>query len=302
MTRARLFSRAEGNMRLHRTALTVCASLLGSLWAAQAVAQQPAPTNPLALDPPQGSAAAPAPGSPPAPPTAPSPAASPAPRAAAADVRDEPATEEPSDHDRFVHRFAIGYFGVSQVPYAGNLGTGTLATSYVQAPVIGVRYWMNRGVGLDLGVGLGASTFANSYSPAPSPAPQNPPSIFGFALHGGIPIAMAAAKHFTFEVVPEVSFGYATSTIEGATSSANISVNGIRFDLGGRVGGEIHFGFIGVPQLALQASVGLFMRYQTVNASQGATSASSAAFTLGTSVGNDPWAIFTDNVSALYYF
>lgn len=283
-------------MRLHRTALAVCASLPGSLWAAHAVAQQPAPAGPLALDP------QPAPAAPPAPPTAPSPAAASAPRAAAADVRDEPAAEETADHDRFVGRFAIGYFGVSQVPYAGNLDQGTLATSYVQAPVIGVRYWMSRGVGLDLGVGLGASTFANSYSPAPSPAPQNPPSIFGFALHGGLPFALAAAKHFTFEVVPEMTFGYGTSSIEGPTSSANISVNGVRFNLGGRVGGEIHFGFMGLPQLALQASVGLFMRYQTVSASQGPTSASSAAFTLGTSVGNDPWAIFTDNVSALYYF
>ena len=282
-------------MRIHRIAPASCALLLASLWASRAGAQEPAAAPP---------AAAPAPAAP-----------APAPAAAAPEPKEDTATDENTDHDRFVGHLAVGYFGISQLPYAsGGAGAGgTLATSTVSAPVIGVRYWFTRQFGLDVGAGLSLSSFSNSQTPAPNPAPQNPPTVFGFALHGGIPIALATAKHFTFEIIPEVTFGYATTSIEEPNPQPNISVNGLRLDIGGRVGGEINFGFIGLPQLALQGTVGLFVRYQNVGASENAytaaggqnvpaVSASSGAFTLGTSVGSDPWAIFTDNISALYYF
>lgn len=281
-------------MRIHRIAPASCALLLASLWASRAGAQEPAPAAP-----------APAP--------APAPAAAPA-APAAAEPREDTATDENTDHDRFVGHLAVGYFGISQLPYAsGNGGAGNLTTNTVNAPVVGVRYWFTRQFGLDVGAGLNLSTFSYSQTPAPNPAPQSPPTIFGFALHAGVPIALATAKHFTFEIIPEATFGYATSSIDEAAPQPNISVHGLRLDVGGRVGGEINFGFVGLPQLALQGTVGMFVRYQNVGASQDgytpnngpavpANSASSGTFTLGTSVGSDPWAIFTDNISALYYF
>lgn len=286
-------------MTIHRMAPASCALLLASLWASRAAAQEPAAAPP-----------APAPAAPAA-----APAPAPAPAAAAPEPKEDTATDENTDHDRFVGHLAVGYFGISQLPYAsgGVVGGGALATSTVSAPVIGVRYWFSRQFGLDVGAGLSLSSFSYSQTPAPNPAPQSPPTIFGFALHGGVPIALATAKHFTFEIIPEVTFGYATSSVEQPNPAPNISVNGLRLDIGGRVGAEINFGFIGLPQLALQGTVGLFMRYQNVGASENsyttaggqnvpAASASSGAFTLGTSVGSDPWAIFTDNISALYYF
>ncbi|HEX8795403.1 MAG TPA: hypothetical protein VF765_30850 [Polyangiaceae bacterium] len=292
-------------MRIHRIAPASCALLLASLWASRAGAQEPAPA------PPAPAAPAPAPAA-----AAPAPAPAPAAPAAAAEPKEDTATDENTDHDRFVGHLAVGYFGISQLPYAsggGVAGGGTLTTGTVSAPVVGVRYWFNRQFGLDVGAGLSLSTFSNSQTPAPNPAPQNPPTIFGFALHGGVPIALATAKHFTFEIIPEVTFGYATTSIEQANPAPNVSVNGLRLDIGGRVGAEINFGFIGLPQLALQGTVGLFARYQNVGASVNSytaangtnvpsASASNGVFTLGTSVGSDPWAIFTDNISALYYF
>jgi hypothetical protein len=278
-------------MGIHRTAIAGCALLSSSLWGVIASAQEPAP--------------------PPPPPAAPAPA--PAPAAAPAAPRDEAPAEEMSDHDKLVGHFGVGYFGISQIPYAAGLAAGTLPTATVTAPVVGVRYWMTRQVGLDVGAGLSLSTFSNSQTPAPNPTPQNPPTVFAFALHGGVPIALASAKHFTFEIVPEVTFGYASTSVDEATPQPNQSLHGLRLDIGGRVGAEINFGFMGLPQLALEGSVGLYARYQNVGGSQGAytpnggmplpaVSASSGVFTLGTSVGSDPWAIFTDNISALYYF
>jgi hypothetical protein len=224
-----------------------------------------------------------------------------------------PPEDQTSDHDKLAGHIGVGYFGISQIPYATGGGAGgTLGTANVTAPVIGVRYWLNETLGIDVGAGLSLSTFSNSSTPAPNPAPQNPPTVFAFALHGGVPIALASAKHFTFEIIPEATFGYATTNINNANPVPNTSIHGLRLDVGGRVGGEINFGFMGLPQLALQGTVGLFVRYQNVGFSQDAytnmgnnipaTSGSSGVFTLGTSVGSDPWAIFTDNISALYYF
>ena len=131
----------------------------------------------------------------------------------------------------------------------------------------------------------------------------------GIGLHAGVPLALAYTKHFTFELVPELTFGYASSTIKanivaGQPASPDISQSGLRFDLGGRVGGELHFGFMGVPQLSLQATVGLGFRYSSVKVSlsDNSFSQSSGGPSFGTSVQDAPWAIFTNNVSALYYF
>jgi len=74
------------------------------------------------------------------------------------------------------------------------------------------------------------------------------------------------------------------------------------------IGGQIQFGFIGVPELALQASVGLNFRHQVWSASQDAannvpaSSSSDRASNIGTTVQSDPWALFTNNISAIYYF
>jgi hypothetical protein len=95
----------------------------------------------------------------------------------------------------------------------------------------------------------------------------------------------------------------------GTPTPPDIHHSGFRFDGGARIGTEIQFGFIGVPELALQASVGLRFIHQNWNASQDAgpgvinpSSASQSANELGTTVQSDPWALFVNNISAIYYF
>lgn len=251
-----------------------------------------------------------------------------------------------TDHDRFVGSFAIGYLGASLVPVAnlnvGSLGdvagpaaglTAEAATAY--APVIGVRYWFNETIGLDAGFGL--RTFSGSVerdvvdtTTQPDPQPwsmeTDDVSQTAFLLHVGVPIALKAERHYVFELIPEANLGFASGTYTFPTnvppSQANqprgsredVDLSGMRFDIGVRAGAEVHFGFIGIPNLALQAGVGMYLTLERFKAEGAATTLpdgtpgfpstsykhSSTTFT--TSVFNDPWAIFTNNVSALYYF
>lgn len=164
----------------------------------------------------------------------------------------------------------------------------------VTAPAIGARYWFTRRLGLDAAVGFGYSAGSQSVNGSS----VSTPTTVGFDVHAGMPIAVASTSHYVFEIVPEALVGYTTGSISGATSQ---SVDGLLVNVGGRIGLELHFGFIGVPQLSLQASVGLYLSYTSFSWSQGANTASVSTTSLATSVSGAPWAIFVNNISALYY-
>ncbi len=211
-----------------------------------------------------------------------------------------------ADHDKVVGHLGVTYFGVSSIPVAAVNAAGT--PDRVLAPAIGVRYWLNRSIGIDAGLGLGLASGSRETVSGGTTVTTDSPSRFGMLIHGGVPIALAAGKHYTFEVIPELNIGFASGTIKGTgnTPAPDISLSGLKLDLGARIGGEIHFGFIGIPELALQASVGLFVRRESWKASQtvnGATqSDASSVLGFATTVNGEPWAIFANNISAIYYF
>ncbi len=211
------------------------------------------------------------------------------------------------DHDRFIGRFAVGYFGVSQLPIAaGGPGqNGGVTQANVNAPIVGVRYWLNRQIGIDGGLGFGLSSGSAEAVNGGTTTTTDHPSAFGLALHGGVPIALAHGKHYTFLAIPEMNIGFTSGTIK-QTNAPDISLSGFRFDLGGRIGAEIHFGFIGLPELSLEGSVGLaFHRiaYKSSTTANGTTvSGSDGTTSFGTNVQSDPWALFVNNISAFYYF
>jgi hypothetical protein len=76
--------------------------------------------------------------------------------------------------------------------------------------------------------------------------------------------------------------------------------------VGARAGAEIHFGFIDIPQLALQASIGLRFDVDSGSTTDSTgpddVEVSSNRTHLHTTVQGAPWAIFTNNIAALYYF
>jgi hypothetical protein len=132
-------------------------------------------------------------------------------------------------------------------------------------------------------------------------------SYVGFALHGGLPLVFASSQHFTFQVVPELNFGIASGSWDDTTmANADVDLSGLMFEVGARVGAEIHFGFIDIPQLSLQGTVGAHLgvtnRGSTVTAGGTETETSQSSFRFGTSLQGEPWDIFTGNLTAIYYF
>jgi hypothetical protein len=210
-----------------------------------------------------------------------------------------------SDHDKVVRKFAIGYLGFSRLPLAGETA-GTFRGS-LDTPVIGARYWMSEKLGIDVGLGFG-TTFGGSTSKNNNvETTTSSPAALGVAVHGGVPLVLGHHKHYKLLVIPELNFGFTTRSVEQA-NQPTVHLGGWRLDVGARAGAEIHFGFIGVPQLSLQGTVGLAFQHQTWSASRdafGTTTESSQSTSqngIGTSLQSDPWALFTNNISALYYF
>ena len=160
-----------------------------------------------------------------------------------------------------VNHFAFGYFGLSQLPIAGvGSGPGGAVRDVVNAPVIGVRYWFNERVGIDGGLGFGLQAGSTETVTPTTDVNADKPDKWGLGFHAGVPLAFAHATHYVFEVVPEANVGFTSGSIKGPPGAPDQSLSGFRLDLGARVGAEVHFGFIGIPQLALQASIGLYFR------------------------------------------
>lgn len=223
------------------------------------------------------------------------------------------ATPGTSDHAQMVGRLAVGYFGIATMGAGTNLAAGSNDTAYLvtgPAPVVGVRYWIDPMIGID--AGLGISMVGGTIDTGVVNTPDVKRNSFtAFLIHGGVPLALASADHFTFEVIPEVNvgFGSAKDDPNGAATDGERKHSGFHFDLGARIGAEIHFGFIKLPQLSLVGSVGLRFDSDsgsTTDSTPAAPAAdvksSSSRSEFHTTVGSNPWAIFTDNIAALYYF
>jgi hypothetical protein len=198
-----------------------------------------------------------------------------------------------SDHDSVVGRLAVGYLGRTSV----NIGGGDLAAAAIPTPVIGVRYWLSDMLGIDAGIGFGMA----SSSQEAGGTDVDGPGYYAFLLHGGVPLSLASAGHFSFQIVPEVNLGFAGASVT-PPMGMETSVSGFHLDVGARAGAEIHFGFIDVPQLSLQGGVGLRLNIDSQSADVGDTESSASQTSLSTTVNGNPWDIFTSNISALYYF
>jgi hypothetical protein len=210
----------------------------------------------------------------------------------------------PTDHARHVGRFGIGYFG----SFGGTLATvtttatGTTVTPVdVSAPLVGVRYWLQPGLALDVALGF----YSNGGSTSSGGTSQDDDSKWAIALKAGVPISMYEGTHYVLFVEPEIYFGHASGTHHNGPNAPDDSIGGTHISIGGRAGAEVSFGFIGIPMLSLDATLGLALDYSSTtytpgDSTQSATSHSS--MTIGTFTSNSPWNIFTSNVAARYYF
>jgi hypothetical protein len=197
----------------------------------------------------------------------------------------------------FIGRIGVGWYGTRPVP-VGNAPMGeTIATN-----VVGVRYWATPMIGIDGALGFATTSGSTNNQPQPPGTTFDNLSRTTFVLHAGVPIALASMGHFSFQVTPELDIGFGSGTNPAPPPGPNTDLSGFLLSVGGRAGGELQFGFIGVPQLALDASVGLFLTSSTSKNSVGPNSQKISTLTIATTQGNQPWNIFQGNVAVRYYF
>ena len=273
---------------------TTCRTVrrIGSAWSlivvtassASAFAQQPQEP----LPPPEGaqqvSPGAPPPGAPmPPPPPAPPP---PPPVMQSAPMEVDRAA---SDFNPELRRWAVGYAGISQVPVGG---------ANITVPAVGIRYWTSPTVGVDIAFGVGwagGSTEVAGVS-------MDKDSITGFVISGGIPIALSTHRHVSFQLIPMLSVAHGSTSIDNGPGTTPTDLSGTRLDVGARAGFELFFGFIGIPELALSATVGMQFERRKYTAENGGITQSDTTLGFSTTVQNNPWDIFSGAVAARYYF
>lgn len=176
--------------------------------------------------------------------------------------------------------WGVGLMGQTNFAVAGLGGLGGAVLTQQPLTTLGARYWFQnaggntiKALGLDAGLGLGISA-------------GDGPTEIGFGLHLGLPMALSMHKHVNFELIPELNIAFGHS---------NAGVTGVDFNLGVRAGFEVFFGFIGIPQLALEATVGAGFTVTSVT--------NNTRFFFGTDPGHtEPWNIFSPGIAARYYF
>lgn len=209
-----------------------------------------------------------------------------------------------------VHRWGLGYFGQMDVPIGW---TGARAAgSSVPLQMVGARTWLGR-VRLDLAVGVNLQGGSNDVDGASS----SQPSFFAWGARVAAPIALYSAQNFTVFLGPEIAYGRANEStpavaenpVTGERAKQQVDHSGHRFALGARGGAEVHFGFMGLPRLALDATLGLSLDltagYSDGIATKSLVTNGSASYShvgLQSFTSHQPWNIFITNVAAVYYF
>lgn len=294
-----------------RVSLALSLALVVPWIAAQVHADDGAPTAPPASSAPEPTAPAstPAPSSSAAPTVAPpaKPSAVAAPEPAEIPAEKPPAT----DHALVVGHFGFGYFG----QFDAALGAARSAGTTTALQLVGVRYWFSR-VRLDLALGLGLGTGSVKRTAGDTTTSTDDTSLLALGVRVALPFALWVEKHYTVFLGPEIVFAHAGETVPfggsttpGSTPPPDDTHKGDRFSLGVRAGAEIQFGFIGLPRLALDASLGLALDYTSVKSTTAAPGVGASQVTLeksrfavSTSTSHQPWNIFITNVAAVYYF
>lgn len=243
----------------------------------------------------------------PAPAPAPQPVVEPAPVVAApapVEASDAPEEKKETDHAAVVGSLGVGLLSVAQIQ---NITAG-LGTQTNNIPVLGARYWLTERLGVQAGFGFSANSGV-SKDDIPDSSDIYDLTRWNLAFHGAAPISIFSGAHYNFVVIPELNLGYSTGRTkdnEGVTGDQGFKQAAWMFGGGVKAGAEVQFGFIGIPHLSLQGSVGLEANYRTAmietfeNGEE--VRRNRQWFTAGTANFNEPWDLFIGSIAALYYF
>jgi hypothetical protein len=174
-------------------------------------------------------------------------------------------------------------------------------------PTLGVRKWFSKRRGFEAGVGLSLSAGGTSAELGTATATVDKESIFAISVHAGVPIMILDTRHMAFLLVPEATLSLATSNISAEfeeNAPPDAKMRGGALDAGLRAGAELHFGFMGLPRLTLQAGVALYVTAQWASATVANHSLTDRSVSIGFGSAGNPWDIFSGvaNLSARYYF
>ena len=175
-------------------------------------------------------------------------------------------------------------------------GFGSLGAVRVSAPILGVRWWFRDSrLGLDLGVGAMVTGGSETGSFSNTPSLQ-------LVAHAGLPIAVASTQHVIVLLAPELRAGYSTLLNDGS-----FELSGSLLELALRGAVELFFGFIGVPELSLEAAIriGFIREAQSVAnfAPLGpGNMLTNETYRFSTSLSGDPGSIVASTLSLKYYF
>lgn len=227
-------------------------------------------------------------------------------------------TSGATDHSVVAGHIGLRYFGASSLPaLSGGSSMGMAApTADATIQTVGIRYWLNGNLGLDLGLSLGIRSGSNTVQVTngmgTTTTSVDNPSFFGFGLVAAVPLMLAESKHVSIHLDPflALAFGRSAITTDSGVNTTDTSQSAFQFGVGGNIAAELQFGFLGVPQLALQGQFGLALQFrsqsQTVDrpSMNFTASSSQSGLSVGTTFGPGYGLadIISGSISAVWYF
>jgi hypothetical protein len=231
------------------------------------------------------------------------PAAAPA---ATDDVNAEDKPDEGTDHEKVVGGLGVGLLSAVELrPLVP--GPAYSEQSLVLA-ILGARFWFTEGLGLEAGIGFN-TVHGTRADDVQDREDVSDPTIWGLALHLGVPISLYDDDHYQFLLLPELNMGMAIGRTEDDPNTTGDQAIRQRARLVGgglRAGAEVQFGMIGLPMLALTGTVGFRLNHHASSVESAedgvVVTRTRSGFAASTSSFNDPWDLFVSSIAALYYF
>jgi hypothetical protein len=226
-------------------------------------------------------------------------------------------------------RFGVGYFGTASNPSVSVFGLGGLGglgalsvTSNTLTPLFGVRYWSPlpigplQSLGFELAVGIASSRSTLESQAGPMAVLIQTPSVLTYATHAAVVLPLVSTENVIISLAPEFRYANSTSTPRqiatplGAPLQPRASVSESS-SVSIRAAAEFFFGFIGLPNLSLEAMFRVSAIWTNLSADVFLDSVLSSTmsnfvaregFNVNTSFVNGPVEILTSSVTAKYYF
>ncbi len=222
----------------------------------------------------------------------------------------KPKSTGDSDHEEVVGKIGIGLLGSAEVPVGILPGGARTVDRYLTAPVLGTRYWLSERIGVEAGLGFMLSggnledTLGN----------KGDLKRRAFALHAGLPIAIAWGEHYNLLAIPYAGLGFskARDGRGNATMADDVFGDGFLLEFGLRAGVEIQLGAIGLEGFALQLTGGLRLRVEKTTSdipiidndpmTPENYKVDSSEVVFATSPGSSLGAALSGCIAAIYYF